>query len=686
MRLALGDVKKSVVRRQGEAYLVPHLLRPTDLAQELAALIALHEEWRGRQRADFPADRPAELVGDYRLARCLVTVLGEYYAWSAPAWPGPASDAAAQTLAARAIASPSQLRLALYDAVNAAGGGYLLAGEREAFLDAFARDLALTRDALDVLLALDAEERSCLTRLVDRPPTPAELSALYNRRAVEALLANASEVEWLLPPAFATARGIGLGTMLKHICSLARHMSVYYDVVFAEPPAGSVEPELRVAERRTRYAGTDDALAPLDAAQASLAITLYGAQEAFGGPTQYGDRLAALCRLILGHNRSSLASAGAAESVRASRRSGGVPGLRGEARVYLRGRPFRFALDEHLLALLDPHAGAVSEAADPSAAEARDLDFDSGLERSLHDEFAALERADATHGWRLEREPEPILCDDIILIPDFALTRGNRRVYLEVAGFWSPGYRERKRHKLAALAGRVDLIVAAPEDARAALASLESAFPWLWFRRRLSAQALVNLLQARFDDFAARRAAVPAGAVLDEVERRGWLPAQECAALLHTYGRSEMAQVADDLAQAARREGREPLILVEGVGLASPGWLARIGSEIAVWLGEAGGSIILDDVAARLGALVPGLAVHDDVSALAESLVRAAGFEVVRTSLFEPYVVSRDAVEQGSGPLAVSRSTARSTQPRTARRRTQGKGRSATPGSLAPGR
>ena len=69
MRLALADVPKSFTRRDGRVYLAPRLLRPRDLRDELAALIALYEAWLGQRRADFPDDRPAELIGDYRLAR-----------------------------------------------------------------------------------------------------------------------------------------------------------------------------------------------------------------------------------------------------------------------------------------------------------------------------------------------------------------------------------------------------------------------------------------------------------------------------------------------------------------------------------------------------------------------------------------------------------------------------------------
>jgi len=42
MRIGLADLKKAISRRGGVPHLVPYLLRPGELASELAALIALH--------------------------------------------------------------------------------------------------------------------------------------------------------------------------------------------------------------------------------------------------------------------------------------------------------------------------------------------------------------------------------------------------------------------------------------------------------------------------------------------------------------------------------------------------------------------------------------------------------------------------------------------------------------------
>lgn len=671
MRLGLADVKKRVVRRQGEAYLVPQLLRPGEVRAELDALIGLFESWVGRERDAFPTDRPAELLGDYRLARGLATVLSEWYAWEPVAWPGPASVGEAAALAVREITTPSAIRLALYDAVSASSGGFLAASDREADLNAFAASLDLGRATLDALLALDDEGRARLARATLDTPTPAALAARYNQRAVEAMLTSAASVEWVIPPEVATAQGISLGTLLKRVCFLARRLGVFYDVAFevASERAGDEEQPAstalaRVAETRNLYAVPVAADQPLDAMNRSLVVTLFGPQEAFGGPTLYGDRLAQLCRLLLG-NRLGLPRPAGANPQPPSLLGAG---LRGEARVYLRGQPFRFALDERLLKLLE---GRTKGTAADQASAGAEPSFDSTLEQRLHDEFAALVRADGARGWRLEREPEPILVGATILIPDFALTRGQRRVYLEVAGYWSPAYRERKRRKLAALAGRVALIVAAPEAARAELAGVESSFPLLWYRDHVSAQALINLLEARYDDFDERRASVQAAEVLDEVGARGLLPWGECAGVLRTYSRTELLVVVEDIVQHASAHDIAPPRLIEGVGLAAASWLDRARAAIGRWVDASGEQGLALAALAERATEPPDELVHQDIGLSgAEALAGAAGFAVVRASIFEPRVVRPRAPGGDPTPSPGNTPTRTAAQPRVPHRRT----------------
>jgi predicted nuclease of restriction endonuclease-like RecB superfamily len=71
------------------------------------------------------------------------------------------------------------------------------------------------------------------------------------------------------------------------------------------------------------------------------------------------------------------------------------------------------------------------------------LSYDSAVEEDFALQFEALKS-----GWRLKREPEPVLAGKQVLIPDFSLEKEGIKVYLEVVGFWTLEYLLRKIEKL----------------------------------------------------------------------------------------------------------------------------------------------------------------------------------------------------------------------------------------------
>ncbi len=94
----------------------------------------------------------------------------------------------------------------------------------------------------------------------------------------------------------------------------------------------------------------------------------------------------------------------------------------------------------------------------------RDLFPDEGIEEPQYD--SSLERRFASiaeaGGWRAIREPEPLVAGRSILIPDFLLVKGPAKVYVEVMGFWTPEYVEKKIRKLSLL--REPILIVARKD------------------------------------------------------------------------------------------------------------------------------------------------------------------------------------------------------------------------------
>jgi len=89
--------------------------------------------------------------------------------------------------------------------------------------------------------------------------------------------------------------------------------------------------------------------------------------------------------------------------------------------------------------------------------------IDQGLYDSMIEERFARKFKTHDSGWLLKREPEPILAGRHVLIPDFSFERHGVKVYLEIVGFWTKEYIEKKISKLRSIMN-TDMIIAVNEN------------------------------------------------------------------------------------------------------------------------------------------------------------------------------------------------------------------------------
>ncbi len=93
--------------------------------------------------------------------------------------------------------------------------------------------------------------------------------------------------------------------------------------------------------------------------------------------------------------------------------------------------------NEHLRFNLTDEFGLQSHYRDPG-------EFDSELERHFATQFEAIDTE-----WHLERETDIINLKDTVMIPDFAFSHPDgRRALMEIVGFWTPDYLQKKLWKL----------------------------------------------------------------------------------------------------------------------------------------------------------------------------------------------------------------------------------------------
>jgi len=279
----------------------------------------------------------------------------------------------------------------------------------------------------------------------------------------------------------------------------------------------------------------------------------------------------------------------------------------GWARVLGVGRRlFHVGLDAALIAALCAEAtGAPPE----DAAEEEALSYDSAVEESFARAWLAQEasgRLGVAHGWVLRREPRAIAVDGTVFIPDFTFSRGETEVYAEIVGFYTDDYLARKRHKLAALAGRIRLLLVIEEDLAPHVADV--GYPVVTYKsgRAIRMTEVVCVLETRFDPFARRKERASAAlAALCAVDGSGdGGPDMDEATLCERLDCAGPFELAALWAEVVRPDNPQasgmPLVrrYVPGYGLVRQRSLDEASATLQRLLDEAEGPLALDDALA----------------------------------------------------------------------------------------
>jgi hypothetical protein len=228
------------------------------------------------------------------------------------------------------------------------------------------------------------------------------------------------------------------------------------------------------------------------------------------------------------------------------------------------------------------------------------------------------------------------------MIPDFGFQRGDTRVFMEIAGFWSPGYRERKVAKLKKLAaheGYAPMILAVPQDAIETFSNLP--FPVVPYKNKVVATDLLTLLDRDYGDKEARHEA--AQTRYDSLRalaiERGFVPESEVAQQLQAYSRTELLPLAQELTNST-------CTYVLGVGLLSYPAIQSVRTALSHAL-EAAPNRRLDLSDADQLAATTLNTPRIDVESLLPIL---EDYTLERPSLFEAYLTPKSPIEPGHNP------------------------------------
>jgi predicted nuclease of restriction endonuclease-like RecB superfamily len=117
--------------------------------------------------------------------------------------------------------------------------------------------------------------------------------------------------------------------------------------------------------------------------------------------------------------------------------------------------------------------------------------FDSQVERRFARDFAR-----AAPDWDIVREPSPVAAEGTLIFPDFALVHRrnpNERAWLEIVGFWTPGYLEEKLRRLRA-AGLSRLILCIDAERNCGADEMPQGAQVIRYERRIDPHAVLAVL------------------------------------------------------------------------------------------------------------------------------------------------------------------------------------------------
>ncbi|MCZ6678539.1 MAG: DUF790 family protein, partial [Candidatus Poribacteria bacterium] len=119
-------------------------------------------------------------------------------------------------------------------------------------------------------------------------------------------------------------------------------------------------------------------------------------------------------------------------------------------------------------------------------------EFDSELERRFAVQFETLETE-----WTLERETDIIDLKDTVMIPDFGFShRDGRRALMEIVGFWTPDYLQKKLWKLKR-AGRRNMIIAVSDQLNCSTEDFQDITgEVLFFKTRINPKTVLEKVEA----------------------------------------------------------------------------------------------------------------------------------------------------------------------------------------------
>lgn len=410
--------------------IVPRFCTADDSVLQLAAKIIkeFEESWKNKEKKLFLTERIALLeseYNDYKLARGFYTLLERRCIFTKINEIKTESKAIASNIDVNNnnLHDPVNIRKELFEESSKRGFALTEFGRREIIDTVASRINVHSNDIIDVMWS-DLEENLVLEWF--DAISPEQLLAWYNLSLMQTLLFNCTKLE------FSVTGGSNWKRILRDIKRLGLMYNLQYIALEEEKQSIHVD-ETDYDNRDIKFinaSNTDTKNNPI------IICSLDGPLSIFKLTDRYGTSIAKILPSIISSDTWSLK----AWIVRKTMSLG--------KKIY----EFKISNKDTPPLSREPYYNKENDKERKrilyTAKESSQLIyFDSGVEEKFSTRFEQ-----SATGWKLIREPDPlILSNGKALIPDFAFEKYGTRIYLEIVGFWTKEYLEKKIQKIADL-------------------------------------------------------------------------------------------------------------------------------------------------------------------------------------------------------------------------------------------
>ena len=410
--------------------IVPRFCTADDSVLQLAAKIIkeFEESWKNKEKKLFLTERIALLeseYNDYKLARGFYTLLERRCIFTKINEIKTESKAIASNIDVNNnnLHDPVNIRKELFEESSKRGFALTEFGRREIIDTVASRINVHSNDLIDVMWS-DLEENLVLEWF--DAISPEQLLAWYNLSLMQTLLFNCTKLE------FSVTGGSNWKRILRDIKRLGLMYNLQYIALEEEKRSIHVD-EIDYDNRDIKFinaSNTDTKNNPI------IVCSLDGPLSIFKLTDRYGTSIAKILPSIISSDTWSLK----AWIVRKTMSLG--------KKIY----EFKISNKDTPPLSREPYYNKEKDKERKrilyTAKESSQLIyFDSGVEEKFSTRFEQ-----SATGWKLIREPDPlILSNGKALIPDFAFEKYGTRIYLEIVGFWTKEYLEKKIQKIADL-------------------------------------------------------------------------------------------------------------------------------------------------------------------------------------------------------------------------------------------